>query len=305
MHPNQEQGHEGHHHDAPVSLTNLLAAIAINGVIVAFELGFGLLIGSMALLSDAVHNLSDIAAMGFSYWAEKMARRPADAVRTYGYRKIEFIAAFVNSLVLAAVIAVVFWEAVLRLLSPPEIAGREMLWVATVAFIGNGMATLLLRRISSGNFNLRAAWLHSLQDALFTLAVIVGALLISLFGWRLVDPLLSIAICLFIVRQIAGIVRQSVDSLLDAVPPGIVFGEVRDDLLAIPGVAEVSDLHIWQTGARQRLLSAHLVAREGADNETIIRAAQERLLHAHGINHTTLQILAETANPLEHCSHCN
>jgi cobalt-zinc-cadmium efflux system protein len=301
-----EHNHDNNHnHEQPASLKNLLFAIVINGGIVAFEMVFGLMIQSMALISDAVHNLSDIAAMLFSYWAEKVSRRPATSAKTYGYRKIEFIAAFVNSIVLSVVIAFVFWETIKRLTAPMEIPGREMLLVAVVAFVGNGAATLLLQKISARNFNMKSAWLHSLQDALFSFGVIVGALLITFFGWRLVDPLISIVICIFIVREIVKIVRQTVNSLLDAVPPGIDFTEVRNDLLALNGVEEVNDLHIWQTGADQRLLSAHLVSKGDAGSEAIIRSAQEMLLHRYGINHTTLQLLPSSAGEMEHCSHCN
>jgi cobalt-zinc-cadmium efflux system protein len=296
----------GHGHTPPASLKNLVFAMAINSGIVAFEMIFGLLIQSMALISDAVHNLSDIAAMIFSYWAEKVSRRPANTAKTYGYRKIEFIAAFVNSIILSVVIAFVFWETLKRFAAPPEIPGKEMLWVAVVAFVGNGAATLLLQKISARNFNMKSAWLHSLQDSLFSLGVIVGALLITFFGWHLVDPLISLAICLVIALQIFKIVRQAVNSLLDAVPPGIDFLQVRKDLLAIPAVAEVNDLHIWQTGAEQKLLSAHLVSGEDSpDHETIIRAVQEMLLRKYGINHTTIQILTASAGAMEHCSHCN
>ncbi len=278
----------------------------INGGIVAFEMVFGLMIQSMALISDAVHNLSDIAAMIFSYWAEKVSRRPANATKTYGYRKIEFIAAFVNSIVLSVVIAFVFWETLKRFTTPVEIPGKEMLWVAVVAFVGNGAATLLLQKISARNFNMKSAWLHSLQDALFSLGVIVGALLITFFGWHLVDPFISLAICIVIAREIFKIVRQAVNSLMDAVPPGINFTEVRNDLLTLKGVAEVNDLHIWQTGADQKLLSAHLISQEDSpDSETMIRSVQEILLHKYGINHTTIQILPLSAGEMEHCNHCN
>lgn len=295
-----------HRHEPPASLRNLLFAIVINGGIVVFEMVFGLLIQSMALISDAVHNLSDIAAMGFSYWAEKVARRPANERKTYGYRKIEFIAAFVNSIFLSIVIAFVFWETLKRFIAPADVPGREMLWVAVVAFVGNGVATLLLQKISARNFNMKAAWLHSLQDALFSLGVIVGALVIIIFGWRWVDPLLSLVICLFIAREITKIVRRTVDTLLDAVPPSIDFMQVKNDLLAIPSVAEVNDLHIWQIGTGQTLLSAHIrMAEASSDSEAIIRAAQEMLLSQYGINHTTLQVLPCSAGEMAHCNPCN
>lgn len=295
-----------HNHEQPASLTNLIFAIVINGGIVIFEMLFGLMIQSMALISDAVHNLSDIAAMSFTYWAEKVSRRPANALKTYGYRKLGFIAAFVNSLVLAVVIVFVFWESVQRLMSPVAVPGKTMLWVAVIAFVGNGVATLLLKKISAQNFNIKSAWLHSLQDALFSLGVIIGALLITFFGWSFIDPLISMVICIFIVREIYKIVRQTVNSLLDAVPADVDFNQVKNDLLAIPAVAEVGDLHIWQTSAEQKLLSAHLKSAEDSPNhEEIIRAVQEMLIHKYGINHTTIQILPSSAGEMEHCNHCN
>jgi cobalt-zinc-cadmium efflux system protein len=295
-----------HHHDQPASLKNLIFAIVINGGIVIFEMIFGLLIQSMALISDAIHNLSDIAAMGFSYWAEKVSRRPANELRTYGYRKIEFIAAFVNSLVLSVVIAFVFWESIQRLFAPADVSGRTMLWVAVIALVGNGAATLLLQKISTRNFNMKSVWLHSLQDALFSLGIIIGALLITFISWRFVDPLISMVICIFITREIYKIIRHTVNSLMDAVPEDIDFVQVKNDLLAIPTVAEISDLHIWQTGANQKLLSAHLKSGEASpDHEAIIRAVQEMLAHKYGINHTTLQILPSSAGEMEHCNHCN
>lgn len=300
-------GHDHrHHHNESASLKNLLFAMGINGGIVVFELVFGLLIQSMALISDAVHNLSDIVAMGFSYWAEKMSRRPATARMTYGYRKIEFMAAFINSLILSVAIAFILWEAVVRLLAPPAIAGEEMLWVAMVALVGNGAATLLLQKISMRNFNMRSAWLHSFQDALFSLGVIVGALLIMFWGWHVIDPLISMAISLFIIREIYRIIRHTVHSLLDAVPPGIDFLAVKESLLAIDTVEAVHDLHIWQTGTDQTLLSAHLRMAQGAlDSEAILRKAQDMLLHQYGINHTTIQIMPFSAGEMEHCNHCN
>jgi cobalt-zinc-cadmium efflux system protein len=304
-HPGHEHGHS-HAHEPPASLGNLIYAIVINGGIVAFELFFGLLIQSTALISDAVHNLSDIASLVTTYWAEKVALRPANERKTYGYRKIEFISALAHSIVLSVIMAFIFWEALQRLAAPPPIPGREMLWVSLIAFVGNGAATLLLQKLSARNFNLRGAWLHSLQDALFSLAVIVGALLIILFDWRIVDPLLSITICLFIARAIWRIIRRSVDSLLDAVPPGIDFGKVRADLRAIPDVAAVNDLHIWEMGTGRLLLSVHLVSRgETAGHEAIVRAVQEILSERYGIRHTTIQVLPASALAMPHCDHCN
>lgn len=298
--------HNHHHNDQPPSLANLILAILINGGIVVFEMIFGLLISSMALISDAVHNLSDIAAMSFTYWAEKMSRRPATEHKTYGWRKMEFIAAFINSIVLSVVIAFVFWESVQRLFSPAQVSGTTMLWVAVVAFVGNSAATLLLQKISARNFNIKSAWLHSLQDALFSLGVIVGALLIMYLDLYFIDPLISMVICIFIAREIYKIIRHTVNALLDSVPADVDFNAVKRDLLSVSGVAEVNDLHIWQTGTGQKLLSAHLVSDDEApDHEQIIRAVQKILHEDHGIDHTTIQLLPSSAREMEHCNHCN
>jgi len=298
--------HNHHHNDQPPSLANLILAILINGGIVVFEMIFGLLISSMALISDAVHNLSDIAAMSFTCWAEKMSRRPATEHKTYGWRKMEFIAAFVNSIVLSVVIAFVFWESVQRLFSPAQVSGTMMLWVAVVAFVGNSAATLLLQKISARNFNIKSAWLHSLQDALFSLGVMVGALLMMHFDLYFIDPLISMVICIFIAREIYKIIRHTVNALLDSVPADVDFNAVKRDLLSVSGVAEVNDLHIWQTGTGQKLLSAHLVSDDEApDHEQIIRAVQKILHEDHGIDHTTIQLLPSSAREMEHCSHCN
>lgn len=298
--------HNHHHNDQPPSLANLILAILINGGIVVFEMIFGLLISSMALISDAVHNLSDIAAMSFTYWAEKMSRRPATEHKTYGWRKMEFIAAFINSIVLSVVIAFVFWESVQRLFSPAQVSGTTMLWVAVVAFVGNSAATLLLQKISARNFNIKSAWLHSLQDALFSLGVMVGALLIMHFDLYFIDPLISMVICIFIAREIYKIIRHTVNALLDSVPADVDFNAVKRDLLSVSGVAEVNDLHIWQTGTGQKLLSAHLVSDDEApDHEQIIRAVQKILHEDHGIDHTTIQLLPSSAREMEHCNHCN
>ena len=298
--------HNHHHNDQPPSLANLILAILINGGIVVFEMIFGLLISSMALISDAVHNLSDIAAMSFTCWAEKMSRRPATEHKTYGWRKMEFIAAFVNSIVLSVVIAFVFWESVQRLFSPAQVSGTMMLWVAVVAFVGNSAATLLLQKISARNFNIKSAWLHSLQDALFSLGVIVGALLMMHFDLYFIDPLISMVICIFIAREIYKIIRHTVNALLDSVPADVDFNAVKRDLLSVSGVAEVNDLHIWQTGTGQKLLSAHLVSDDEApDHEQIIRAVQKILHEDHGIDHTTIQLLPSSAREMEHCNHCN
>jgi len=295
-----------HSHPKEMPLRFLMAAMGINGVIVLFELLGGLLIHSMALISDALHNLSDIAIMGISYGAEKIARLPSNAKMTYGYKKIEFVAAFVNCIILTLAIFFILWEATGRLINPPPVPGTEMMGIATIALVGNTAATIILKKIRGYNFNLRAAWLHSFQDALFSGSVIIGALFIILFNWYLVDPVLSIIICLFIIKEIFRILKGSIFSLLDAVPSGMDFHTIHRELASIPGVSSISDLHIWQGGSNQILLSAHVCMAPGSkDGGEIVKKAHEILMAKYGINHATIQVLPSGIDEKISCHNCN
>lgn len=281
----------------------ILAAMLINGGMVVFELSLGLLIQSMALMADAMHNMIDIAVMGISYGAERMARRPTTARMTFGYRKIEFLAALLNSIILSIAIAFILWHAVGRLLDPPFVPGRQMLLIASVALLGNGLAASILRKIKEKSINVKAAWLHSVFDFLFSAGVIVSALLIMGFEWFILDPLISIIICIFIFREVYRLIQRSVKSLLDAVPPGIDFYSVQRELKSIEGVCKVNDLHIWQSGSSQLLLSAHLtMAPDLNDSEGIIKSAHEMLRQKYGINHATIEILPYGAEKTVCCN---
>jgi cobalt-zinc-cadmium efflux system protein len=208
------EDNDNHDHGPPASLKNLIFAMVINGGIVVFDMIFGLLIQSMALISDAVHNLSDIAAIGSSYWAEQVARCPANEKKTYGYRKIEFITAFVNSIVLSVVIAFVFWESLQRLIAPPEMPGQMMLWVTVVAFVGNGAATLLLQKISARNFNMKKRLVAFSSGCLVFPRRHCRRPADHILRLASCRPLISMAICIFIARQIYKIVRQTVNALM-------------------------------------------------------------------------------------------
>ena len=178
---------------------NLTISIFLNIGIVIFEIIFGLLSRSMALISDALHNITDIGSMVLSWWGEKMSSWPNNDRKTYGYKRAEVIIAFTNGGILLAVTIFIVIEAVKRLFHPTEVAGVQMMVVAGVALIGNGIATYLLEKDAHNNLNLKSAWLHSLQDAIFSLAVIIGAVAIYFTGWNWIDPALSILMYGFVV----------------------------------------------------------------------------------------------------------
>ena len=213
--------------------------------------------------------------------------------------------ALTNCALLLAVMALICFEAVKRLLHPVAVASLPMLAVAIVALLGNALATWLLRSNSHQNLNLKSAYLHSFQDALFSLGVIIAAIVIYLTGWTWIDPLISIVIALFIVRQIFAIGASSLNILLDAMPAGLDFNKVKQTLLSIEGVCAVCDLHIWQMDSRQRMLTAHLRLTDDASRDRVLRSVQDILKAKHSITHTTIQCTTSETGDCCDCQHCN
>jgi len=288
---------------------NLVLSIGINTVIVIFEIIFGLLSRSFALITDALHNVADIGSMVLSLWGEKLADKPQTEKKTYGYKRAELIIAFVNAAALLGIVSFILVEATMRFFHPKEVSGMTMMIVAGVALLGNGAATYLLQKGADKNLNLRSAWLHSLQDALFSLGVVVSAVIIYFTGWNWLDSLASIIISLFLLKEIVVILIEAVDMLMDSVPTGIDFNEVKVKLKTMPGVIEVNDLHIWQTGSENKLLSAHLKTKdlEPKERMEIIAKAQDFLEKDYHIEHVTLQIVSEEETQILKltCNHCN
>ena len=240
------------------TVKNLAIAISINIAIVIFEMSFGVLIGSLALITDALHNLFDVASMVLSVLGEKIASRECDFQKTYGYKRAEIIIAFVNGSTLLAVVLLILIKSVQRLFHPGAIKAPYMIAAAAIALMGNGLATYFLEQDARRNLNLKSAWLHSLHDALFSLGVVIGALMIHFSGLYIIDPLISIGLAVFIIYEAYKLILEAVNILMDSVPGDIDFDTVRKDLLRMKGVREVNDLHIWQTSAENRLLTVHL-----------------------------------------------
>ena len=296
-------------HEHQTARNNLIPAIAINVVIVTAEIVFGIFARSMALISEALHNITDIGSMGLSLWGEKVAVRPKTSQKTFGYKRAEVIIAFINGGVLLGVSGWVLIESVIRLFHPEPVAGFTMLIVAVVSLAGNGIATYLLKKDAKGNLNLKSAWLHSFQDALFSLAVVAAAAIIYYTGWNWVDPIASITVSIFLLKEVYEMLSESVNMLLDSVPEDLDFEEIKKTLLGFAGIKKVSDLHIWQTGSHDRFLSAHLIIDEMSDSERVSILAKIRSLieTKYSIPHQTLQMVSEReikAIGLA-CEHCN
>lgn len=296
-------------HNHPTASKNLIWSIGINSIIVIFEIIFGLLSRSFALITDALHNVTDIGSMVLSLWGEKLSDKPQTKKKTYGYKRAEVLIAFVNGAVLLGIVGFVLVEATIRLFNPEPVSGITMMIVAGVALLGNGLATYLLQKGADKNLNLKSAWFHSMQDALFSLGVVISAGIIYLTGWIWFDPLASIIISLFLLKEIYSIISEAVDMILDSVPKDLDFEEVKNNLLTIPGVIEINDLHIWQTGSEDRFLSAHMRVKEinQTDRTKILARGMELLKEKYNIHHSTIQMVSEQEikDINMECEHCN
>jgi cobalt-zinc-cadmium efflux system protein len=254
------------------------------------ELIGGWVTNSLALLADAGHMFADVGALSISALALRLAQRPPTASKTFGYHRVEILAAFVNGLVLWLVVGLIAREAYQRFFDPPAVDSGGMIGVAVVGLGVNLTSLWVLRHSRADGLNVRAAFVHVLGDALGSLGAIVAGVAIRLWGWTLADPLVSVGIGLLILFSSWGIVRESVDILMQGTPREMQLADIEQCLLCIPGVREVHDLHVWTLTSGRYLLSVHLVAGDNDATRPIIDAAQSQLRQRFGIGHTTVQV---------------
>jgi cobalt-zinc-cadmium efflux system protein len=279
-----------HDHGRAASRRALGLALALTAAYTAVEVVGGLLTGSLALLADAVHMLSDNVALAVALGAAWLAGRPETPSRTYGYRRAEVLAALANGVALVALSIWIFYAAIRRLQDPTEVQGG---WVLAIALVGVGVnvaAGVILSRARAGSLNVEAAFRHVLADLAGSFGVMLAALVILLTGWYEADALVSLLIGVLVLVSSWTILRDSTAILLEAAPSGIDTRAVGERLAAAPGVVEVHDLHIWTITTGFPALSAHVLVRLGEDCHAR-RRELERLLHDEfGIDHTTLQV---------------
>ena len=252
------------------------------------EAAGGFFSGSLALLSDAGHMVTDAAALGLALFAHHVAQRPPSERASYGYVRAEVLAAFVNALVMLLIVAAIVIEAVRRLAAPEPVQGGVVIVVAAVGLAVNIVAAWLLAR-ASDSVNAKAALLHVMGDLLGSVAALVAGAVIVLTGWLPIDPLLSILVSLLILRSTWSLLRQTTGVLMEAVPAHLNYKAIGAALAALPGVRDVHDLHIWAMSAEDVALSAHVGLADGAQWQVTLAAAQRMLRERHGITHVTLQ----------------
>ncbi|MCA6112640.1 cation diffusion facilitator family transporter [Bradyrhizobium cenepequi] len=286
--------HAGHSH-APDDFGRAFAiGASLNTAFVIAELVFGYAANSLALISDAVHNLSDVFSLLLAWGAAWLAGRRPTETHTYGYRRASILAALFNAGLLLIAVGGIAVEAINRLREPAEVASWTVVWVAALGILVNGGTALLFMRGRHGDLNIRGAYLHMAADASVSLGVVIAALLIMSTGWLWIDPAISLVIALVVLVSGWGLMRDSVSLALDAVPRGIELAEVRDFLHTLDGVSEVHDLHVWAMSTNETALTAHLV-RPGGHDDAFLHHVCAELAHRFKISHATLQVEADGA----------
>lgn len=286
-----QHGHGHSHNHRRTDYDRAFAiGIALNVAYIAVEAASGLLAGSLALLADAGHNLSDVLGLGLAWGAAVLARRKPGGRFTYGFRSSSILAALANAIILLVVTGGLAWEAVFRFAHPAPVEGGVMALIAGVGIFVNGATALLFMRGRQRDLNIRGAFLHMLADALVSAGVVATGIAIVLTGLERIDPLVTLLVCAVIVYGTWDLMKEAIGLALNAVPEGIDPAEVRAHLAALPGVAAIHDLHIWGMSTTETALTCHLVMPLGHPGDAMLTEVARKLEHRFGIHHATIQI---------------
>lgn len=288
--------HTGHAHLEPASGDRRVAiAIWANALLTVAQIVGGILSGSLALIADALHNFSDMAALVIAFAARKIARRPADARMTFGYGRIEIVAALINYTTLILVGFYLIYEGGMRMIDPPEVAGWTVVILGGVALAIDTLTAMLTYSMQKGSVNIRALFLHNLSDALASVAVIIGGALIILYDMRWVDPAITIGIAIYILYLAFTEIGGPIRTLMLGSPPDLDGTAVIEKMQTIDGVVEVHHVHLWQMGESEAALDTHVVLKvEAWDHLEDIKKTMKQTLRAEfGITHSTLEFERE------------
>ena len=302
-----DHGHSHSHdrkHRAAGGKQGLLIALTITSVMMVAEIIGGLLSNSLALLSDAGHMFTDTLALALSFFAMKFAEMPATERRTYGFYRLEILAALANGAILILVSAYILYEAYLRIREPEPVQSTLMLVVAGLGLIVNILGALFLVKHHETNLNIRGAFLHIIGDAVSSVGVIIGGVIIAYTGWNLIDPILSILIALGIIVGAAGLVIESVNILLESVPAHLDVGTIAAEIGTVPGVREAYHIHVWTLTSGVYAMSAHVIIddRTVSSSREILDNIRTMLADRFKIQHSTVQLECERCDLNGSCS---
>lgn len=288
-----DHGH-GHHHDDEKNAARIGIAALLTGGFMGVELVGGVIAGSLALIADAGHMLSDFGALALAWIGFRMARRPADSRRTFGFRRFPVLAAFVNGLTLFAIVVWILFEAVMRLSNPHAIEPDLMLWVAVAGLAVNIGSFAVLHGADHDNLNVRGALLHVAGDLLGSLAAILAAVIIMTTGWVQADPLLSVLVALIILRSAWTLTVESAHILLEGAPRNLHLDDVvRDVRDHVDGVVDIHHAHLWSLDGRRSMITLHARIDDGTSGPSVVMLIKARLQTQHGIDHATIEIEGE------------
>ncbi|WCP73461.1 cation diffusion facilitator family transporter [Sphingomonas hankookensis] len=272
-------------------------ALALTSTYLVAEVVGGFVFNSLALLSDAAHMLTDVAALVIALMAIRIGQRPPDDRRTFGYRRFEILAAAFNAILLFGIAIYVFVEAIQRFTDPEPVQSWSMLIVAAIGLVVNLVSMRLLTAGKEGSFNVKGAYLEVWADMIGSVSVIIGALAIKFTGWTWIDPIVAVAIGLWVLPRTWVLLRDTTNVLLEGVPSGLRLVEVRAAVSAVPGVAGLHDLHVWSMSNDDVSCTMHVTLAPGADADTVRKAVTELIDERFGIEHATIQ----TEGPGEAC----
>ncbi len=281
--------------DSGSNMRRVTLALVLTASFMVVEVIGGIVSGSLALLADAGHMLTDTMALALAAVAFRVSRRPADHRLTYGYQRFQILAAFVNGLSLLLIVGWILYEALRRFLAPPDVLGTTMLVVASAGLLVNIVVFVILHRGDRGNLNIRGAALHVAGDLLGSVAAIIAAVVIVRTGWMPIDPLLSIAVAMLILRSAWMLVKRSAHILLEGAPEWLDLDEMRDKVVGrVPGVADIHHVHVWGLTPQDLMLTMHVRVHASPENPTeIIRGVKTCLREVYGIDHSTIEIESE------------
>ena len=295
QHGHERTGHShagGHHHHAASTDAGkaFVIAIALNSVFVIIEFGYGYVANSTALMADAGHNMSDVLGLGLAWTATWLGRRSPSERFTYGLRSSSILAALANAMLLFVACGAIGWEAFHRITQPPAVSGITVIAVAAAGIVVNGLSAWLFVKGSKSDLNIRGAYLHMAADAAVSLGVVVAGVVMLITGWYWLDPVISLVIVAGILVGTWGLLRESVNLALDAVPPHIDVAAIASYLQRLPGVAGLHDLHIWGMSTTESALTVHLVMPGGYPGDKVIDSITHTLAERFSIHHSTLQV---------------
>ena len=295
-HGHVHEGHDHHHgigghHHTPANFGKAFAiGIALNLAYVVGEAFYGLVAHSLALLADAGHNLGDVLGLAGAWLASILGKRRPSGRYTYGLRRSSVLAALANAIILLVVTGGIAWEGIRRLLEPQPAAGFIIMVVAAIGIAVNGITAILFMAGRKDDLNIKGAFMHMASDALVALGVVIAGAVIMFTGWLWLDPAISLVVSLIIVVGTWGLLRDSMNLALDAVPPGVDQAKVANFLRQLPGVSAIHDLHIWGMSTTETALTAHLVRPGAGLDDDMLQHAFEELREHYGISHATFQV---------------